>query len=36
VRLVADAFLVDHSLVPRAQEAPQLIDGLREQMDQLV
>jgi len=36
VRLVADAFLVDHSLIPRAREAPQLLDGLREQMDQLV
>ncbi len=36
VRLVADALLVDHSLIPRAREAPQLIDGLREQMDQLV
>jgi MOSC domain-containing protein YiiM len=36
VRLVADAFLVDHSLIPRAQEAPQLIDGLREQMDMIV
>jgi hypothetical protein len=36
VRLVADAFLVDHSLIPRAKEAPQLLEGLREQMDQLV
>jgi MOSC domain-containing protein YiiM len=36
VRLVADAFLVDHSLIPRAKEAPQLLDNLREQMDQLV
>jgi hypothetical protein len=35
VRLVADAFMVDHSLIPRAQEAPQLIDSLREQMAQL-
>lgn len=35
VRLVADAFLRDHSLIPRAKEAPQLIDGLREQLDQL-
>lgn len=36
VRLVADAFLVDHSLIPRAQQAPQLLDSLREQMAQLV
>jgi MOSC domain-containing protein YiiM len=36
VRLVADAFLLDHSLIPRAQEAPQLLDSLREQMAQLV
>jgi MOSC domain-containing protein YiiM len=35
VWLVADAFMVDHSLIPRAQEAPQLIDSLREQMAQL-
>jgi MOSC domain-containing protein YiiM len=35
VRLVADAFLVDHSLISRAQQAPQLIDGLREQMAQI-
>jgi MOSC domain-containing protein YiiM len=35
VRLVSDAFLVDHSLIPRAREAPQLIDSLREQMAQL-
>ena len=35
VRLVADAMLVDHSLIPRAQEAPQLIDSLREQMAEL-
>jgi MOSC domain-containing protein YiiM len=32
VRLVSDAILVDHSLVPRAREAPQLIDSLREAM----
>src|SRR6201996_3616529 len=36
VRLVADAMLVDHSLIPRAQEAPQLIPSLREQMAELV
>jgi hypothetical protein len=36
VRLVSDAMLVDHSLIPRAQEAPQLIDSLREQMAELV
>jgi MOSC domain-containing protein YiiM len=35
VRLVADAMLVDHSLIPRAREAPQLIDSLREQMAEL-
>jgi hypothetical protein len=35
VRLVADAMLVDHSLIPRAEEAPQLIDTLREQMGEL-
>jgi MOSC domain-containing protein YiiM len=35
VRLVADAFMLDHSLIPRAKEAPQLLDNLREQMDQL-
>lgn len=35
VRLVADAMLVDHSLIPRAKEAPQLIDTLREQMGEL-
>lgn len=36
VRLVSDAMLVDHSLIPRAQAAPQLIDSLREQMTELV
>ena len=36
VRLVADAFLLDHSLIPRAEEAPQLLDNLRQQMAQLV
>lgn len=35
VRLVADAMLVDHSLIPRAREAPQLIPSLREQMAEL-
>jgi MOSC domain-containing protein YiiM len=35
VRLVADAMLVDHSLIPRAREAPQLIFTLREQMAEL-
>lgn len=35
VRLVADAMLVDHSLIPRAREAPQLIETLREQMSEL-
>jgi MOSC domain-containing protein YiiM len=35
VRLVADAMLVDHSLIPRAREAPQLIASLREQMAEL-
>jgi MOSC domain-containing protein YiiM len=35
VRLVSEAMLVDHSLIPRAQEAPQLIPSLREQMAEL-
>jgi MOSC domain-containing protein YiiM len=35
VRLVSDAMLVDHSLIRRAKEAPQLIDTLREQMGEL-
>ncbi len=35
VRLVSDAMLVDHSLIPRAKEAPQLIDTLRRQMGEL-
>jgi MOSC domain-containing protein YiiM len=35
VRLVADAMLVDHSLIPRAEAAPQLIETLREQMAEL-
>ena len=32
VRLVSDAILNDHSLIPRALEAPQLIPKLREHM----
>ncbi|HEY2480126.1 MAG TPA: MOSC domain-containing protein [Solirubrobacterales bacterium] len=36
VRLVSDAMLVDHGLIPQAQAAPQLIDSLREQMAELV
>jgi MOSC domain-containing protein YiiM len=36
VRLVSDAMLVDHSLIPRAREAPQLIASLREQMADLI
>ncbi|HVV91243.1 MAG TPA: MOSC domain-containing protein [Solirubrobacterales bacterium] len=36
VRLVSDAMLVDHSLIPRVREAPQLIDSLRAQMAELV
>jgi MOSC domain-containing protein YiiM len=35
VRLVSDAMLLDHTLIPRAREAPQLIDTLREQMAEL-
>jgi MOSC domain-containing protein YiiM len=35
VRLVADAMLVDHSLIPRARAAPQLISSLRAQMAEL-
>jgi MOSC domain-containing protein YiiM len=34
-RLVADAMLVDHGLIPRVRQAPQLIDSLREQMAEL-
>lgn len=30
VALVSDAFLLDHALIPRALEAPELADGLRE------
>lgn len=36
VRLVSEAMLVDPGLIPRAREAPQLIDSLREQMAELV
>ncbi len=32
VRLVSDAILVDHGLIPRALEAPQLLPNLREHM----
>ncbi|MBS1678554.1 MAG: MOSC domain-containing protein [Actinobacteria bacterium] len=35
VRLVSDAMLVDHGLIPQAQAAPQLLDSLREQMAQM-
>lgn len=35
VRLVSDAMLLDHSLIPRAEAAPQLIPTLREQMAEL-
>ena len=35
VRLVSDAMLVDHSLIPRARQAPQLIDTLRGQMAEI-
>jgi MOSC domain-containing protein YiiM len=35
VRLVSDAMMVDHSLIPQAREAPQLIPSLREQMAEL-
>jgi MOSC domain-containing protein YiiM len=35
VRLVSDAMLVDHSLIPRAEQAPQLIASLRKQMAEL-
>jgi len=36
VRLVFDAILRDHRLIPQALEAPQLIPALREQMLQLL
>ena len=32
VRLVSDAILLDHSLIPQALEAPQLLPSLREWM----
>lgn len=35
VRMVSDAMLVDHSLIPRVREAPQLLPSLREQMAEL-
>lgn len=35
-RLVSDAMLIDHSLIPQAQSAPQLPDTLREQMTEMV
>jgi MOSC domain-containing protein YiiM len=34
-RLVADAMLLDHTLIPQVRKAPQLIDTLREQMAEL-
>jgi MOSC domain-containing protein YiiM len=34
-RLVFDAILVDHDLIPRALRAPQLIPSLREWMDEI-
>jgi MOSC domain-containing protein YiiM len=36
LRLVLDAILVDHSLIPQALEAPQLIPSLRESMTQML
>jgi MOSC domain-containing protein YiiM len=33
VSLVSDAFLLDHSLIPRALEAPQLAEALREMVN---
>jgi MOSC domain-containing protein YiiM len=36
VRLVFDAILIDHSLVPQALQAPQLIPSLRESMMQML
>jgi len=36
LRLVFDALLVDHSLIPQALEAPQLIPSLRESMMQML
>jgi hypothetical protein len=34
-RLVFDAILVDHGLVAKAQEAPQLIASLRESLAEI-
>jgi MOSC domain-containing protein YiiM len=36
VRLVFDAILVDHSLIPQALEASRLIPSLRDQMMQML
>lgn len=36
LRLVFDAILVDHGLIPRALEAPQLIPSLREWMTEML
>jgi MOSC domain-containing protein YiiM len=36
LRLVFDAILVDHSLIPQALQAPQLIPSLRESMMQML
>jgi MOSC domain-containing protein YiiM len=36
LRLVFDAILIDHSLIPQALEAPQLIPSLRESMTQML
>jgi MOSC domain-containing protein YiiM len=36
MRLISDAILLDHSLIPQALEAPQLIPSLREWMTQRV
>jgi MOSC domain-containing protein YiiM len=33
VALVSNAFLVDHALLPRALEAPELADALREMVN---
>jgi MOSC domain-containing protein YiiM len=36
MRLVSDAILLDHSLIPQALEAPQLIAPLREWMTEMI
>jgi MOSC domain-containing protein YiiM len=36
LRLVFDALLIDHSLIPQVLEAPQLIPSLRESMMQML